>query len=254
MAKQGIHEEVEYINGNGDAIVFIHGILGSPGQFRFLADELFKKGFDCISLLLPGHGGTAKMFYQTPCGKWAEYVKQRIDEVAKKYKRVVLVGHSLGGLLCLDYAASSAVAGIVLINTPLAFKISPKQLAISMKILFSCADSDDELHSVYRAAFSVSNGRIYEYPLWLRQFIGLVFIMQRSRKRLKNVRAATLIIQSAKDESVYRRSAALLSASLVNTHSQLLYLEHSYHGYFPPDDRKTLVEAIIKFMSSEAVK
>jgi carboxylesterase len=249
MFMKTIHQEFSLLNGNEDAIIFIHGILGSPCQFRFLADELFKQGFDCFALLLPGHGGTAQSFYKTSYVKWPEYVKQRVGELSKEYKRVFVVGHSLGGLLSLDFAASNNIAGVVLINTPLAFKVNLKQLVFSMKILLSPASKDDEFLSTYRQAYSVSGGKIYEYPLWLRQFIGLFRYIQQLKKILKDVSARTLIIQSAKDESVQLRSAVLLKLGLSNAATKSIELQDSYHGYFPKQDKLLLINEISNFLT-----
>ena len=250
MANRNTHQEFELTHGNEDAIVFVHGILGSPCQFQTLADELSGQGFDCKVLLLPGHGGSGKAFYQTPYGKWFEYVKHSIDKSTALYKRVFLVGHSLGGLLCLNYAANSDVSGVILINTPLVFKVSLKQLSFSLRILFSPAYKDDEFLASYRQAFSVTGGKWYEYPLWLRQFIGLYRYIGQTKKLLKDVRVKTIIIQSVHDESVLLKSMGLLKSGLANSKVEVIRLEESYHGYFPPEDRQLLVDTIANFIKN----
>lgn len=248
------HQEFELTAGNPDAIIFIHGILGSPSQFRPLAEKIHRQGFDSKALLLPGHGGTAKAFYSTSCLKWSEYVYSQIDSMKAKYRNVYIIGHSLGGLLCLNYAAEHDIAGIVLINAPLAFKLSLKQLAFSAKILFTKAKQEDEFLTTYRQAFGVSTGKLYEYPLWLRQFIGLNTIVRQTRRRLKAVKARTLIIQSALDESVSQKSVEILKSGLSNAQTAFLRLEESYHGYITPNDHEKVLTAIVGFLGLTSFK
>lgn len=243
------HAEFELVNGHGDAVLFVHGILGSPCQFRLLAEELNKRGFNCRALLLPGHGGTAEQFYRTSPAKWPGYVDEAIRTARSRYQRVFVVGHSLGGLLCLDAATKHDVAEIVLLNTPLSFKISLRQLAFSMKVLFSPKGKDDEFLSVYRQAYSISSGRIYEYPLMLRQFVGLISYAGRVKRMLHLVTAKTLIFQSARDESVGRKSVVRLMDGLVNAQPKLIWLRNSFHGYFPGDDKDKLLSEICQFIS-----
>lgn len=46
---------------NTDTIViFIHGIVEGPAQFKDLMKLTIQHGYSAVSLLLPGHGGTGK--------------------------------------------------------------------------------------------------------------------------------------------------------------------------------------------------
>ena len=249
MINNTLHREYMIGNGNKDVVIFIHGILGSPSRFRFLAEELSRQGLDCMALLLPGHGGTARAFSRTPYEKWPSYVKARVREASRRYRRVFLVGHSLGGLISLDCAAGGGVAGVVLINTPLACKVSLRQLAFSMRIMLFPEGQDDALASAYRQEFSVSDAKLYEYPLWIRQFVGLYRYMRQTRRRLKDVRTRTLVIQSAHDESVRQRSVGLFRAGLVNAAADFMELKESYHGYFPEKDKQNLLDAVREFVA-----
>lgn len=242
------HREFRLTGGGTDAVILIHGIVGSPGQFRFMANELHHEGFDCFGLLLPGHGGSGRDFYSTKYGEWQEYLVNALKSYVNRYNNVYIIGHSLGGLLCLNAVSQGNLAGIVLINAPLSFKISAKQISLSFKVLFSSPKKDNELISAYRAANSITGGKLYEYPLWIRQFVHLIRYMNKTKHMLKDVKAKVLIVQSGKDESVAHKSAFLLKKGLVNCKTELLILPHSYHGYFPDMDKRHLIEKIIHFI------
>jgi len=249
MINRSIHNEYEYTNKNENVIVFIHGILGSPDQLRFLAEALFKRSFDCVTLLLPGHGGTSKSFYSTPGKMWEEYINHTVEKLKRKYKRIFLVGHSLGGLLCLNCAAKNEISGIILINTPIKFKLTYQQVAFSLRILFTSKDEDNAFLSAYRNGYSIGASKFYEYPLWLRQFFSLYKYARSSAKILETIKTKVLIVQSDRDESVHRKSSKMLILGLKKSVCTFIRLEDSFHGYFPENDKLKLTDEIFKFIT-----
>lgn len=248
MVEQSPHAEFTLQGGNADAVIFVHGICGSPVQFRPMAEFMFNAGYDCKALLLPGHGSDASAFCRTPYGAWKNHITQSINATAKQYSRVFLVGHSLGGLLCLDYASTHSVSGLVLINTPLAFKFSPIQITLCMRVLLSRQEKDNELLSAYRQSTGIDwRCKWYEYALLPGQFVNLLRQMRGTGKVLNDVNTPTRIVQSGKDESVRLKSARVLQAGLPGVRGEVLWLENSYHGYFPKEENRILLDAILCF-------
>ncbi len=254
MPDPNSHQEFQLTGGSTDVVVFVHGILGSPCSFRALAERLHRRGIDCVALLLPGHGGSARQFASAKAAQWPEFVKRRLIALRKQYNRVWLVGHSLGGLISLDCAASGLADGLVLLNAPLVFKMSTKQLGFSLKIMLGAKDDHDPFLAAYRKDYSVCGTKLYEYPLWVRQFLGLFSYMRTVKRKLKDVKGPVLVLQSARDESVPMSSAKLLLDGLVNAQTELLVLEHSYHLYFPEGDEERMMEAVEGFVSFTSFK
>ena len=52
------------IDGADTAILFVHGIVGTPDQFSALL-PLVPQEWSCVNLLLPGHGGSVSDFSHT---------------------------------------------------------------------------------------------------------------------------------------------------------------------------------------------
>jgi carboxylesterase len=239
------HREYAFLNGNETAVVFVHGILGSPLRFRPLAEALSKRGVDSAALLLPGHGGAGRDFYRTPRGAWQAYVKARVRQAAETHRRVFLAGYSLGGLLSLDCALDGLASGVVLINTPVRLRVNLRAVAHSMRMMLVRAD--DAATAAYRELNSIAGARAFEYPLWAGQYVRMYGYLRRVRRRLGEVRVPALVVQSAMDESIHEGSAEALLAGIPG--AKELKLPESRHGNFTANDSRRLLEAMLEFMT-----
>lgn len=94
-------------------IVFVHGIRTSSTMWRSQAEYLDSLGFAYEAVDLPGHGARMAEEFTLPGAL------QTIDLAVRRAAErgpVLLVGHSLGGLLCLAYAGGTdapPLAGLV---------------------------------------------------------------------------------------------------------------------------------------------
>lgn len=82
------------------AVLYIHGILGTPQhfcQFFPLAAQ-----YSQYSLLLDGHGGDAKVFASTSMARWKTQVDNQIKELLKTHQSILLVAHSMGTLFAIS--------------------------------------------------------------------------------------------------------------------------------------------------------
>ena len=79
------------IDGADTAILFVHGIVGTPDQFSALL-PLVPQEWSCVNLLLPGHGGSVSDFSHASMAQWRQYVAHQIDVLASTHSRVLLAG------------------------------------------------------------------------------------------------------------------------------------------------------------------
>ncbi len=90
--------------GRGRPVILIHGIASSYHNWDNLIPELVGEGYSCYALDLLGHGDSPKLASRAYQMEWmyqhfAGWVKSlHLTEPA------ILIGHSLGGYLALEYA------------------------------------------------------------------------------------------------------------------------------------------------------
>ena len=111
-----------YKNGNDSAIIIVHGWFMSKDSapFKNLA-QMLCENFDIISMDCRGHGKSS--------GKFTFTIKEQSDlhtvvKYAKKYyKRIFLLGFSLGGALVLLHAARfNDIDAVIAVSPPAYFE------------------------------------------------------------------------------------------------------------------------------------
>jgi pimeloyl-ACP methyl ester carboxylesterase len=113
--------------GDGPIVILIHGIAGSSAGWATVMPALISAGYRVYALDLLGHGDSDKP--TRPEHYHFEEVYQALETWIKTqafHRPVFLIGHSLGGHLCLEYTLRQpeAVRAIALLNP----FYSPQQL------------------------------------------------------------------------------------------------------------------------------
>lgn len=235
----------EYIrepNGAETAVLCVHGILGTPRHFDMLLD-LIPEEYAVRCIVLPGHGGEARDFSQSSLCLWEQKVRDSVDELRGKYKRLYLVGHSLGTLLLLDELRRSAegIAGAFLMAVPLTPFVAPSAVRHSLPTAFGMkAKPGSELSHAWRCAYSVRpNMNLFRYATFLPRFIDLFRKIARVRRGFASLPEGVPImaVQSYYDELVSRGSIRFLRRfPRIDTR----VLSSSRHFYYPNGDLELL--------------
>ncbi|MCK5027674.1 MAG: alpha/beta hydrolase [Candidatus Pacebacteria bacterium] len=85
--------------------LLIHGMLVGPWCWNFLSKKLSEKSYNVVALALKGHGEEREEFASRlgtfGISDYVDDLKRKIDVIKKQYPKhqIILVGHSMGGLL-----------------------------------------------------------------------------------------------------------------------------------------------------------
>ncbi|GAA6524395.1 alpha/beta fold hydrolase [Intrasporangium sp. DVR] len=121
-------------SGEGEAILFVHGLLGSHRNWRYLVDRLDNTNRVIVPDLF-GHGASEKHEGDYSPAAQAGTLRDLIDRLG--IDRVTIVGHSLGGgiSLAFGYLFPERVERLVLVGTGgLGREVSPVLRAATLPV------------------------------------------------------------------------------------------------------------------------
>lgn len=114
----GVVEVVE--TGSGEnAIILVHGAASSPQAMGRLAARLAGDGWRVLAPALDGYGGTALLGGGNALARNARMLTE--FRARLQARRVLLVGHSMGGLVALTALRDGFAADAVVLCEPVAF-------------------------------------------------------------------------------------------------------------------------------------
>ena len=195
------------------AIVYVHGHMGSVRQFAPLIDMISKpERFEQVNISLPGHDGTINDFIKSNRYVWQEYVSQQVEQLTKTYDSLILVGHSMGGLLLIHAAIRNPekIKAIVAIALPLYIHITDRSIATRLQCIGKAERKQDDCASAARKMNGVSGVTIANSYQLIPNTLGLLKIMAETRRTLCKLTIPLTIINSVNDEIVSMKTVASL--------------------------------------------
>lgn len=229
--------------------IFIHGFMGSPDPFSDLMDAVYDRGISVASVLLPGHGGSVKKFVTHGMKDWEKYLENEIDGCSKRYEKIYLVGHSMGGLLALNASLKKTnnIAGVFMISTPLKISLFRfKSLEPRWRLIRY--PKDHAIKAAYLKSNSISNSGILTYSLFLKPVFEFYKLVRKTKRNLSEIIVPVYMIHSRNDELVSFKSAEMFKKGLVGAPWKALTLRKSWHAYFPEDERAKILEKLLSFI------
>ncbi len=139
---------IESINksmGEGENVFFLHGLGGNIYNWAYQT-KYFSETNNVVSLELPGHGRSAGKG-GSAIEHYTELIKQFFDMM--ELDNIVIVGHSMGGVVSLDFCFKNPdrVKALVLVATSAKFDIPTQklmELKNDMESIFGSLDKAKE--------------------------------------------------------------------------------------------------------------
>lgn len=198
-------------------IVLLHGWGANTKKLKPLASEFVKSGWEPTILPLPGFDA------KTPTEVWgvAEYASFASSKIRKKLrgKGYYLFGHSFGGRIAIDIAASQQkeLLGIILCATGGISRGNPvkRMIFLALSKVGKTFLENTALLSFWRKLlYKLAREHDYEKANGVMRDIFKKVITEDSKKKLGNIKVKTLILWGEKDKMTPVRDAFLLKAKL----------------------------------------
>ncbi|RUR13829.1 carboxylesterase [Legionella sp. km772] len=96
------------------ALLIFHGFSSSPAVYRGLIPKI--KHYDAlICPVLPGHADSIHSFSQAKASQWLNAAHEQFAALSKEYKKIDVLGLSLGGLLSCELSKTCAINHLYLL-------------------------------------------------------------------------------------------------------------------------------------------
>ena len=243
-----MHKEYKRIAEHSDkAILFIHGILGTPNHFRAFV-PLVPENITVYNLLLDGHGKGVRDFSRTSMKKWEAQVAAAVKELSQNHNEIYVAAHSLGCLLAIDQAVRNPVIKkMFLLAVPLKLQLKPRMFLNSLKVYLNRIDPENEELVAAKACYGIHDSKNpFLYIGWVPRFLELFSKIKDTRKILESVKIPCAAYQSLRDEMVSNRAASILEQNPVIS---VFTLEHSSHFCYEKNDLALVTQRFKEFIS-----
>lgn len=207
--------------GEGENVFFLHGLGGNIYNWAYQT-KYFSETNNVVSLELPGHGrssgkgGSAIEYY-------TELIRQFLDMMG--LENLVIVGHSMGGVVCLDFAFKypERVKALVLVATSAKFDIPAQklmELKNDMESIFGSLDkAKEKMKDIDERLVTNDMMVLLGDVMAVRKYDGVA--------RLRELKMPVLVIGGADDVLAPVAYSEQLHANI--KHSQLKIIENVGH-------------------------
>jgi pimeloyl-ACP methyl ester carboxylesterase len=232
------HQKINYLKVGDEElplVVFVHGSPGSLSAFiDFMADTVLLSKAQLITVDRPGFGESNFGYGEKSMARQSSVLKPLIEK-NKLSRRVILVGHSMGGpvisRMAMDYP--ELIDGLVIVAGSIDPDLEPNET------WFRAPLATPFLRWILPRSFRASNQEIYHLKPELQEMLPL----------WEKIKASTIIIQGKKDVLVDPSNAYFAKKMIVNAPLELVMVDEMNH-FVPWSNPELIRSAIIKLIDS----
>ena len=230
-----LDREINYAEIGLDSLpvaFFVHGSPGSWSAFSgFMKDQKLLKKVKMVSIDRVGFGFSGLGNGEKSLEKQAAYLKPILEKYKQKDKKLILIGHSLGGpmlaRMAIDYP--ELIDNLIFVAPSIDPTLEPtrwyRYILDSILIRYMIPRS-----------FRASNLEI----LYLKEDLEAMLPFW------KNIRKPTIVIQGRKDVLVHPDNAKFAQKMLINSPSVQIWLKDDMNHFVPWSNPELIKEAILK--------
>jgi carboxylesterase len=260
---------------NGDAIILIHGMTGTPHEMRFLANYLNRQGYTVYCPRLANHGAPLHILQMSKWQDFYQTVRQSYLQIQGKYKHVYAGGLSMGALLALLLADEfkGEIAGVSCLsptlfydgwNTPWYSFLLPLAYKTPLKYFFYFKEEPPygikneavrrRIHEFYQHAdlHNMEQVHQYGYPFFpLTLLYQLEKLVKHLRGRLERISTPVQLIQAKEDDMSSERNSHFIYDRVKSDRKEIVFLHNSYHIITADQERNAVAMHMQRFFSGQ---
>lgn len=238
-------EPFTFQGDNGRAVLLLHGFTGNSADVRMLARHLNKKGYTTHAPIYRGHGRAPEDILKYNPDDWWIDAKSALSHVRNLgFKKIAVVGLSLGGILSLKLSATEDILGVIPMCTPM-FADNGRELSAGFR---QFATEYKQFERKEASAIAREVEEIFEHAPIVFKEIGE--LISEVKGKLAEIDAPIKVVQARLDEMINTDSAPYIYEQVSSSRKELTWYEKSGHAITFGPERHQLHEDIYKFLES----
>jgi carboxylesterase len=256
---------------NGNTVILIHGLTGTPFEMKFLAAFLNKKGYSVICPRLANHGEPLEVLKATRWQEFYQSIRQTFVEIKENNNLIFAAGLSMGALLGLLLAEEfpERVSGVTCLSPTLFYDgwnmpwyrfFIPLAYATPLKYFFYFKEDypygikNEAIRQYVQGYYTqarlsdIEKVDQYGYPYFpLTLLYQLQLLIKFLKPKLKNIRTPTQFIQAKDDDMTSLKNSQYLYDRIKSPDKEMVILYDSYHVITADQERGKVAESMERF-------
>ncbi len=237
-------------------VLLIHGFTSGPFAFEFLIPALREDGLSPIVPTLRGHGHDSwKKLSGFTWRDWLEDAGKALDEAAGEDGPVVIVGHSMGGLLALILAADNPgkVRALVLAGAAihLASPFTPGHFLGFLQPVLGRIFKSWDMTPFYTDRKMLASDRNYRRAP-MSSINTMIELVSTTKKKLSRMTTPALVLQGRRDRRVSWKSAEMIrnGISTPENRKSVVMFSETDHEMFRDCERDQVITRVMEYLKS----
>lgn len=248
-----------FASGNDIGCLCLHGFTASPAEIRWLGQHLAGEGFTVYAPRLAGHGTEPRALNRTIWQDWAASALDGYHLLRQTCRSVVIVGHSMGGLLALLLSTQVETAGIGVLASPVIFK--SRTMAVSNWLKYPLPYTMQPDQSLLPQAVREEQARRGEpvlgrvrYDRWSTAAVAQLYALAKVvDAELPQVTVPLLLVYSQGDKTAVVEQGEHIAARVKSAQVEHHVLENSGHILTQDVDRESVFAWVTAFVKKIAI-
>lgn len=222
------------------AVLCLHGFTATTVEVRKMAEFLYQQGFSVKAPLLPGHGTTPEEMNKTTWRDWFGAAENSLIELQENYRKVFILGESMGGLLTLHLAALHPSVLGTLIFAP-AIKIQNLWLSKFLWRFKPMLQKKPADHTLPQQSY-------YAFPI--KAAASLYDFQKNVKRELPKIETPIRIFQGLLDDTIDPLGAIYAYEHIASIDKDLILLDESSHLILLDKQMPQVEEITLEFINS----
>lgn len=232
-----------YYEGAEKAVLLLHSFTSNPSDLKMLGRYLQKNHYSCYATVYSGHCLPAEDLLKYGPSEWWQDVLGGYHFLKDKgFKKIAVVGLSLGGVLALKAGQELEVNGVVTMSVPV-----QREAAFLQKRVFHYAKRYKQMEGKDEEQIQLEMEELHDLPCG--SLIEFQQLIDRTRDNLPHLTSTIRILYGELDEPFYQESAEVIFQSVASNRKTMKGYANSKHLMTLGVDMNDVNEDILTFLN-----